>query len=98
MRQAAGAAAARTRRRCCNGCRDSVASLTVSMGMRVLSALGAALAAGVLAAVALGQDVVPIQIVAAVEVRPDKAGTPSHPRASGSTLTGRSPRRTSASR
>ncbi len=43
-------------------------------------ALGAALAAGVVAAVAFGQDVVPIQVVATVKVTPDKAGTPSHPR------------------
>ncbi|MET0604722.1 MAG: hypothetical protein ABW167_22270 [Baekduia sp.] len=52
----------------------------MSMRKRVPVALGAALAAGVLAAVALGQDVVPIQISATVTVTPDKAGTPSHPR------------------
>jgi hypothetical protein len=45
-----------------------------------LSALGAVLAAGILAAVALGQQGGPIQMTATVEVTPDKAGTPSHPR------------------
>jgi hypothetical protein len=42
--------------------------------------LGAALAAGALAAVALGQDVIPIRIAATVKVTPDKSGTPRHPR------------------
>ncbi len=42
--------------------------------------LGAALVAGVLAAVALGQEVVPTQLTATAKVTPDKAGTPSHPR------------------
>jgi hypothetical protein len=45
-----------------------------------LFALGTVLAAGVLAAVALGQEGGPIQMTATVTVRPDKAGTPSHPR------------------
>jgi hypothetical protein len=65
---------------CCSACRDGVASLIVRLGKRVLAALGAALAAGVLAAVAFAQDVVPIQTAATVKVRPDKAGTPSRPR------------------
>jgi hypothetical protein len=43
-------------------------------------ALGAALAAGVMAAVALGQEGGPIQMTATFKVTPDKAGTPSHPR------------------
>ncbi|MET0604718.1 MAG: hypothetical protein ABW167_22250 [Baekduia sp.] len=50
------------------------------MGKRVSVALGAALTAGVLAAVAFGQDV-PIQTAVTVKVKPDEAGTPSHPRA-----------------
>jgi len=45
-----------------------------------LIALGVASAVGVLAAVALGQEVVPIGINPMVKVSPDKAGTPSHPR------------------
>jgi hypothetical protein len=45
-----------------------------------LFALGAALAAGVLAAVALGQDVSPGPVQTMVKVTPSKAGTPSHPR------------------
>jgi hypothetical protein len=45
---------------------------------RVLLAFGAVLAAGVLAAVAIGQEVMPIQITAAVKATPSKAGTPSH--------------------
>jgi hypothetical protein len=44
-----------------------------------LLAFGAVLAAGVLAAVALGQEGGPIQMTATVRVTPDKAGTPSHP-------------------
>jgi hypothetical protein len=49
---------------------------------RVLSALGAAAAAaGVLAAVALGQSAGPVRITATATVRPGgKAGTPRHPR------------------
>lgn len=43
-------------------------------------ALGAALAVGVLAAVALGQEGGPIQMTATVRVMPNEAGTPSHPR------------------
>ena len=43
-------------------------------------AFGSALAAGVLAAVALGQEGGPIQMTATFKVTPDKAGTPSHPR------------------
>jgi hypothetical protein len=46
---------------------------------RGLVALGAALAAGVLAAVAFGQGG-PSQMTATVKVTPNKAGTPSHPR------------------
>jgi hypothetical protein len=46
---------------------------------RGLLALGAALAAGILAAVALGQEVVPLQVAATVRVMPDRAGTPSRP-------------------
>jgi hypothetical protein len=42
-------------------------------------ALGAALAAGVLAAAALGQEGGPIQMTATFKVKPSKAGTPSHP-------------------
>jgi hypothetical protein len=45
---------------------------------RGLLAAGAALAAGVLAGVALGQEVIPIRITATVT--PDTAGTPRHPR------------------
>jgi hypothetical protein len=55
---------------------------------RGLLALGAALVAGVLAAVALGQEVVPIQIVATVKVTPNTAGTPSHPRGVGIVASG----------
>ncbi len=44
-----------------------------------LFALGVALAAAVLAAVALGQDV-GLQVPPVVKVTPNKAGTPSHPR------------------
>jgi hypothetical protein len=47
---------------------------------RVVVGLGAALATGVLAAVAIGQEVGPIRIAATVKVTPGKAGTPSHPR------------------
>lgn len=47
---------------------------------RGLLALGATLAAGVLAAVALGQEGGPIQMTATVKVTPAKAGTPSRPR------------------
>lgn len=46
---------------------------------RVVLALGAALAAGVLAAVALGQEGGPIQMTVTLKVTPSKAGTPSHP-------------------
>jgi hypothetical protein len=52
----------------------------MSARKRSLLAVGAALATGVLAAVALGQDVVPIQITATGKVKPDQAGTPRHPR------------------
>ena len=45
-----------------------------------LVAFGSALAAGVLAAVALGQESGPIKMTATVKVTPDRAGTPSHPR------------------
>ncbi|HEX5925812.1 MAG TPA: hypothetical protein VFY45_18405 [Baekduia sp.] len=41
---------------------------------------GAAVAAGVLAAVALGQEGGPIQMTATVRVKPNEAGTPSRPR------------------
>jgi hypothetical protein len=52
----------------------------MSSRKRGLLALGAALAAGVLAAVALGQEVVvPIRLTATVKVTPGKAGTPHHP-------------------
>jgi hypothetical protein len=44
-----------------------------------LLAVGAASAAGVLAAVALGQEAVPIRIAATVRVTPDQAGTSRHP-------------------
>jgi hypothetical protein len=47
---------------------------------RGLVALGAMLAAGVLAAVALGQEGGSIQMAVTVKVTPSKAGTPSHPR------------------
>ena len=43
-------------------------------------ALGVALAAGVMAAVALGQEGEPVKMTATVKVSPSKAGTPSHPR------------------
>jgi hypothetical protein len=43
-------------------------------------ALGAVLAAGVLAAVALGQEGGPIQMTVKVTVTPGKVGTPRHPR------------------
>jgi hypothetical protein len=46
---------------------------------RVVIALAAALAAGVLAAVALGQEGGPIQLTVAFKVTPSKAGTPSRP-------------------
>lgn len=46
---------------------------------RGLVALGAALAAGVVAAVALGQEGGPIQMTATFKVWSDKAGTPSRP-------------------
>jgi hypothetical protein len=45
-----------------------------------LFALGVALAAGVLAAVALGQEGGPVQMTATLKVTPGKAGTPSRPR------------------
>jgi hypothetical protein len=44
-----------------------------------LVAFGAALAAGVLAAVAIGQEGGSIQMALTVKVTPSKAGTPSHP-------------------
>jgi hypothetical protein len=47
---------------------------------KFMSVLGAALAAGALAAVALGQEGVPARITATVKVTPRQAGTPSHPR------------------
>ncbi len=50
------------------------------LGKRGLLVLGAVLAAGILAAVALGQDAGPFRIAVTVAVKPDKAGTPSHPR------------------
>ncbi|HEY4096869.1 MAG TPA: hypothetical protein VGM33_15215 [Baekduia sp.] len=52
----------------------------MSIGKRGLIAAGAALAAGVLAAVALGQEITPTKINATVTVTPHRAGTPSHPR------------------
>jgi hypothetical protein len=50
---------------------------------RSLLALGAMLVAGLLAAVALGQEGGPIQMTATVKVTPDEAGTPSRPRGVG---------------
>jgi hypothetical protein len=47
---------------------------------RFVPALGAAVAAGVLAAVALGQEGVAPRITATVRVTPQEAGTPRHPR------------------
>lgn len=44
-----------------------------------LVAFGSVLAAGVLAAVALGQEGGPTKMTATVTVQPSKAGTPSHP-------------------
>jgi hypothetical protein len=52
----------------------------VSIGKRGLLALGVALAAGVLAAVALAQEIIPTRITATVTATPHQAGTPSHPR------------------
>ena len=64
----------------CKSFEHRVASLIVFTRTKALLALCAALAAGVLAAVALGQEVVPTGITATVKVMPDKAGTPSRPR------------------
>ena len=47
---------------------------------RVLPALGAALAVGVMAAVALAQEGGPVQVPVMVTVKPNEAGTPSRPR------------------
>lgn len=51
----------------------------MSLGKRGLLALGAALAAGALAAVALGQDFVSPPLLVEVKATPNQAGTPRHP-------------------